>query len=274
MRIALPRLARIPAGASRAAHPRRDAKTTPRAPGEGKRRNRLHTLRRAVTGGAVLAALFTAAYFLWLRDSPLVAVERTTVTGLTTPEASRVREALAEAASGMTTLNVDVERLEQAVTDYPVVAELQVEVDLPDRLDIEVVEHPAIATVPGADGKPVAVAAGGLLLPDVEVERSLTELPVGAPVTGPRLSDEDGLEALAAVEAVDPALAKRVVRVERSASAGGLVATMRQGPEVRLGAASDLERKWAAATAVLAHGDLADTGYLDVSLPARPVLGG
>lgn len=268
MRIAVPRSGRVPAKISRTVAP----------PSVGARlregADRLRRFSRALTVAAVVAGLLAGAFLLWLRDLPVVAVERTTVTGLTTPDAPRIRAELERAATQMTTLHVDVERLERAVASYPVVADLHVDADPPHALAIDVVEHRPLAAVPGPGGEPVAIAAGGLLLPSVEVEESLAELPVGEPVTGRRLSGRGAMEALAVLETAEPTLAERVVRVKRSPAAGGLVAVMDQGVELRLGEATDLERKWAAAAAVLGNGELGDAAYLDVSTPARPALGG
>jgi hypothetical protein len=54
----------------------------------------------------------------------------------------------------------------------------------------------------------------------------------------------------------------------------GVVADLRAGPEVRLGAPAGLREKWRAATRVLAEPSTAGAAYVDVRLPARPVTGG
>src|SRR4051812_35196824 len=65
------------------------------------------------------------ALWLWLRDSPLVAVEDVTVTGLSGPDAGRVREALSDAARDMTTLHVREGELRTAVDPYPGVLDVR-----------------------------------------------------------------------------------------------------------------------------------------------------
>jgi len=98
-------------------------------------------LRLALIVSTLLAALLAAGYVLWLRDSSLVAVETTTVSGLTTRDADEIRAELRGAAQGMTTLHVDAEALERAVASYPAVAGIDTNVDLPHGLEVEVAER-------------------------------------------------------------------------------------------------------------------------------------
>ena len=54
----------------------------------------------------------------------------------------------------------------------------------------------------------------------------------------------------------------------------GLVAYLRNGPQVIFGSAKALDEKWAAAAAVLADGSSRGASYIDVRMPDRPVAGG
>src|ERR671916_2769923 len=90
--------------------------------------------RRRLTWLLAACLLLAAGYQFWLRDSSLVAVEEVSVTGLTTKDAPRLRAALASAARTMTTLHVEHSELERAVAAYPVVRDLQVHPDFPDKL--------------------------------------------------------------------------------------------------------------------------------------------
>lgn len=229
--------------------------------------------RRALTALTVLAAAVVAGYFLWLRDSSLVRVEKTTITGLTTAEAKDIRRLLADSAHGMTTLNVDEEALEDAVASYPAVAGVEATADLPHRLAIEVTERTPIATVEGPDGGDLPVAADGTLLPDFGPQGTPARLPATTSSSTGRLEGEDAVTALAAVDASPSALTDRIESVERD-DRGGLVATLEDGPRVLLGDDSRLEAKWAAAASAIGAGDAAAAEYLDVSLPERPAAGG
>lgn len=229
-------------------------------------------LRRAVLVSTLLAALLAAGYLLWLRDSSLVGVEKTTVTGLTTRDADEIRAELRSAAQGMTTLNVDAEALERAVVSYPAVAGIDTSVDLPHGLEVEVAERRPVATVARPDGSDVPAAADGTLLPDFEADASLPHVPGDAP-EGDAVSDDATLAVLAAVDGAPADLARRIEAVERR-DGGELVAVLEDGPLVVLGDSSRAEAKWSAAAAVLAQGDAAGAGYVDVSLPERPAVGG
>jgi len=228
-------------------------------------------LRRAVLVSTLLAALLAAGYMLWLRDSSVVGVEKTTVTGLTTRDADEIRAELRGAAQGMTTLHVDAEALERAVASYPAVAGIDTNVDLPHGLEVEVAERRPVATVARLGGGEVPAAADGTLLPDFEADASLPRVPGEAP-GGDTVSDEAMLAALAAVDGAPADLARRIEVVERQE--GELVALLEDGPLVVLGDSSRAEAKWVAAAAVLGQGDAARAGYVDVSVPERPAVGG
>ena len=228
--------------------------------------------RRALLALALVAVALMAGYFLWLRDSELLRVEQTTITGLTTSGAREIRDRLAESASGMTTLNVDEEELERAVASYPAVAAVEATADLPHGLAIEVIERRPIATVEGPSGDDLPVAADGTLLPDFDPRGPLARLPATAPSATGRLDGDDALTALAAVDAAPAPLREQIESVDKD-EAGRLAATLRNGPLVLLGGGSDLEAKWAAAAAAIGEGGAASAGYVDVSLPERPAAG-
>ena len=130
-------------------------------------------LRRTVIAlGAVL--VLAGSGWLWFRDSSFVAVEEASVSGLTTPDAPRLRAALTAAARDMSTLHVRVEELEKAVSPFPVVKEVRAEADFPHGLRIEVVEHRPVALAAGGEGEPpVALADDGTLLRRLTPERNL-----------------------------------------------------------------------------------------------------
>ena len=60
--------------------------------------------RRRMAAAALACFLLGALYLGWFRDSSFVRVEDVTVTGLTTPDAPRVRARLTAAARGMSTM--------------------------------------------------------------------------------------------------------------------------------------------------------------------------
>ena len=192
---------------------------------------------------AAALLLLAGGYQVWLRDSSLVAVDRVTVTGLSTSDAERVRVALSAAGRSMTTLHVDQEALERAVAGFPVVRDLEVTTDFPHGLRIDVIEHVPAAIAVG-DGGRVAVAGDGTA------------------------------RASAAIAGAAPAALRR--RIEGVGEDGdlGQVAQLRDGPELIFGDATRVRAKWAAAARVLADLEASGASYIDVRVAGRPAVGG
>jgi cell division protein FtsQ len=231
------------------------------------RRLRRHLLLLAA-GLLVLAS----GYQFWLRDSSLVAVEKVTITGLTTSGSERVRLALTTAGRSMTTLHVDHEALERAVAGYPVVQRLEVSTDFPHGLQIHVVEHLPAAIAVG-DGGRVAVAGDGTILQGVTAEKRLPTVEVEGAVGVERLRDATALASAAIAGAAPDALRGRIAEVGEDGRLGQ-VAQLRDGPEVIFGDSTRLRAKWAAASRVLADLEASGASYVDVRIPGRPAAGG
>ncbi|MEA2365858.1 MAG: cell division protein FtsQ [Thermoleophilaceae bacterium] len=226
------------------------------------------SLRRRVLITLAVSLVLAAGYQFWLRDSSLVAVEKVTVSGLTTKDADRVRAALTSAAHAMTTLHVRHDELEQAIVAYPVVRALEVRPDFPHGLQIHVVEHRPAAVVGG-----VPVAGDGTILRGLPVEGRLPTIPARGNLHGTRLKDPVALHAALVAGGAPAALRSRLERVEMR-SQDGLVVTVRDGPELIFGDARRVHAKWIAAARVLADPDAAGATYIDVRLPGRPAAGG
>jgi cell division protein FtsQ len=210
------------------------------------------------------------AMWLWLRDSSLVAVRSVTVTGVSGPDAGRVREALADAARDMTTLHVKKGELRTAVDPYPTVLDVSTDADFPHGLRIAVHERNPIGAVV-AGSQRVPVAADGTLMRTTS-SADLPEISAKALPGGSHASDPDVRHAVAVLSAAPPALRARVRRVyvgER-----GWTLPLRNGPVLYLGGSERLAAKWAAIVAVLADPTSTGATYLDVRLPERPAAGG
>jgi len=227
---------------------------------------------RAVVILLLAAAILNALYYLWFRDSSLVAVEKVNVSGLTTSDAPRIRAGLVDAARGMTTLHVRPEALERAVAAYPAVRSVAATADFPHKLSVRVVEEPPVAllAVPGAN--PVPVAAGGAVLEGARSGGALPEITLASSVPGEALRDRDALGLVEVAAAAPAGLSEQVESLGRSPS-GGVVAQLRAGPEILFGDPTRLEAKWAAAAAALADDASAGAAYVDVRLPERPAAG-
>jgi len=227
-------------------------------------------LRAWLVLGAVAALALVGGAWVWLRDSPLVSVDRVTVTGLSGPDAAQIRLALGLAARNMTTLDVHLGQLRTAVAPYPVVKDLRVSTQFPHGMRIHVIEQlPVGALVAG--GETIAASADGTLLRDVPTT-SLPTVPVRSLPGGSHVTDPSALNALALLAAMPQRLETRIGQVTTTPPRG-LVAQVRSGPAIYFGTASALPAKWVAATDLLAAPASAGASYIDVSDPERPAAG-
>jgi cell division protein FtsQ len=224
--------------------------------------------RVLLTAAAVIAVLGLG--WFWLRDSPLVAVDDVTVTGVTGPDAQQIRDVLSDAARDMTTLHVSQGDLRSAVAAYPQVKGLHLATHFPHRLDISVSEHNPVAVIV-ADGKRVPVAGNGQLLRSVAAADVATVQMSTIP-GGDRLTDPRAGQAVAMLAAAPAALRSRVQNVWTGSH--GLTARLQDGPLLYFGSADRLAAKWIAVATVLQDHDAAGALYLDVRVPERTAAGG
>jgi len=224
---------------------------------------------RAVAACAAVLVLL-AAFWVWLRDSPLVAVRDVSVVGVRGPDASRVRSALSLAARDMTTLHVRDGQLATAVEPYPDVASVDAHADFPHGLELVVHEHVPVAVLVSGDQR-VAVAADGTVLRDLPTS-GLAVVAGTAPPAGQAIDDGRAARAVALLAAAPAPLRSHVATV--SFGSRGLTAALRDGPVLFFGDAARLRAKWTAIVRVLADRSSAGATYLDVRLPERPAAGG
>jgi cell division protein FtsQ len=229
-------------------------------------------MRRHLLIATAACLLLAAGYQFWLRDSTFVAVDQVSVTGLSTSDAERVRVALSAAGRTMTTLHVDHEALQRAVAGFPVVRELEVSTDFPHGLRIHVVEHVPVAIAVG-DGGRVPVAGDGTILHGLPVEGRLPTVEVEGGFGVERLRDATARAGAAVAAAAPPALRPRIAAVGDEKDEG-LVAELREGPELVFGDTTRLRAKWAAAARVLADLEASGASYVDLRIPGRPAVGG
>jgi cell division protein FtsQ len=222
---------------------------------------------------AVAAATLAAGYFLWLRDSSLVAVTDVEVVGVSSGDPAQIRSELTRVAERQTTLHVDTAAIEGAASAYPTIASVSIDPNFPHGMRIEVTERPPAVLVE-ADGRQVPVAGDGTLLAGVEVaeDEPLPVLAMSEPPAGAALEGEPLQQALIVGAAPEPLrpLIEKVGHDEEF----GVELLLRGGIPVRFGNGSRGEEKWAAVAAVLADPKLDSLTYLDVRVPERPAAGG
>jgi len=229
-------------------------------------------MRRRILIIGVLAALLSATYLLWFRDSALVAVEKVTVTGATGRDAERIRTALEGAGRQMTTLHVDERRLAEAALAFPAVRTIEVSADFPSGLSVQVIEHRPAALVT-AGGRQVLVAGDGSVLPGQSAQGSVPEVELEGKVAGDRLAPGPALDAVRVAGAAPSPLLGKLEDVRRDGEEG-IVATLEDGPRLIFGDTDRIAAKWAAAARVLADKDAAGAEYVDLRIPERPAAGG
>ena len=234
---------------------------------------RLVPTRRSIALAAALAALAPLAYLV-ARDTPLFAVRTIEVQGVRGTAAARVRAAL-RPLEGTSLLALQGSAVEDRLAAVPEVESATYDRAFPNTLRVVVVpEHPVAVLRQGAAAW--LVSARGRVLRTLP-HRSKRGLPriwlsrTADVAVGETVAPEDGGSAAATL-----AIARRVgfrahVR-DVSIVRGVLVFGLRSGLELRLGDQHDLALKLAVAARILSLLG-AGAGYLDVSVPARPVAG-
>lgn len=231
---------------------------------------RLAPSRRSVLLGLALLAAAGGAYAV-ARETSLFAVRAIEVRGASPSVAAQVRSALAPLA-GASLLVVNAAAVERRLGALATVESSSVDRAFPNTLRVFVrPERPLAVVRRGADawllsrrGRVVRTldrhARAGL--PRIWVARR-TALRIGA-----RLAGDPALAARALGPVAGTPFLGRIRLVR--ATTGGLTLVLRSGLEIRLGDQSDLRLKLAVARHVLrALGP--GPGYLDVSVPERPV---
>jgi cell division protein FtsQ len=158
------------------------------------------------------------------------------------------------------------------VAGFPVVRELEVTTDFPHGLRIHVIEHVPAAIAVGDAGR-VPVAADGTILHGLPVEGRIPVVEVEGAFGVERLRDGSARAAAAVAGAAPAALRARIAGVGDDRDEG-LVAELREGPELIFGDATRLRAKWAAAARVLADLEASGASYIDLRIPGRPAAGG
>ncbi len=208
----------------------------------------------------------------WYRSSSFVKVDSVKVTGLSGPEVPQIRAALTSAALQMTTLNIDMQKLDAAVASYPYVHALSVTGRGAHGVLIHVAERVPVAYV-HSGGSSRVVDADGVLLPSTTtVAGALPVVPV-ASLSASNTVASPGARAAIAVLAAAPYALLSHLGAATSSSSHGVIVQVRNGPQLYFGTGTQLAQKWDAAVAVLQNKESAGASYIDVTDPSRPASG-
>jgi cell division protein FtsQ len=264
--------------AKRRPAPKRRPKSPPRARRPARARKRQLTARAGglswrgrLLGVVALLAALAAGYFLWFRDSSLVAVSDVEVVGVQSGEREVIVEELTRAAEQMSTLHLDAGRLEEIALGFPTIESIATDTSFPHGLRIEVAERPPRVVVRSGEQQ-AALTADGSVLPGVDPPDGLPVLDLNEVPAQGRLGGEPLEQALVAGAA--PAELAPLIETVSYDDEIGVEVVLRGGIPVRFGTGARAREKWRAAAAVLADPKLDALTYLDVRVPERPSTGG
>ena len=228
---------------------------------------------RSVAAGLVLIPIAAAAY-IGARETSVFAVRQVDIVGASPAVRAQVRIALRPVV-GRSLLEVDADVLDRRISDVPQVASIRFDRAFPHTLTVHVTpEQPVLLLRQGRVGW--VVSARGRVIRRVKTTR-LSSLPrVWVPrgekvVVGATLPARAGGFAAALFAPLAEARLPARVRFVR-AGEKELTLVLRSRMEVRLGNADDLRLKLAIARRILLASGALPGGYLDVSVPERPVV--
>lgn len=228
---------------------------------------------RSLAFGFALLVLAVAAY-VGARTSSVFAIERIRVEGLPAVERESALAAL-RPLEGRSLVVVGREDLERRLAPLPGVLAFDYDRAFPNTLVVRAVPEVPLAVLRRGDESWLVSRRGRVLrrvvrgtlpgLPRVWVPRRTSV------AAGTTLADEAGGSAVRALALFDEAGVGGHARTVRTS--GELTYVLRSGLEIRLGSVRAAELKLAAAAAIAARLE-AGAEYLDVTVPARPVVGG
>jgi cell division protein FtsQ len=228
---------------------------------------------RSLLIGVAIAVAACGAYVA-ARETSTFAVARIEIAGGTPEVRRQVRRTLAQLV-GSSLLALDGRSLERRVEALPTVVSVGYDRAFPHTLRLTLVPETPVAVLHRGTGTWLISARGRIVAP--VRPRTYPALPrIWVPhATDVAVGDYvDPEHAGNAARAVALALwARFPARIETAAvTHGGLVFHLRSGVELRLGDPTDVRLKLAVARRAL-RGLSAETAYLDVSVPERPVAG-
>jgi len=240
-------------------------------PRQGRRRlSRLAPSRQSLAVGFALLSAAAGAYAL-ARGTSAFAVREVKVVGVPPLVAVQVRTAL-ESARGRSLVALDLAEFEALVEAVPTVASATFDRTFPHTLTAAIVpERPVAVLRQGAESW-LAGASGRVIAPLEPGARAGLPRIWLSPRVDVRLGEAVDGHVRRAVQAVAPLVRRPLpahVAAVRS-TAGELTLVLRSGFELRLGDGSDRALKLELARR-LVPALISSGGYLDVSVPERPV---
>jgi hypothetical protein len=223
-----------------------------------------------VAGSAVVAGGW------WLGTGPLLSVTSVKISGYRQADQAMVMRTIRIAARRGTMLKLPTVAVREALVRYPWVQDVSLHHNWLRGIDVRIVQATPAAIAVTGDGRRLVISDAGRVLGDAGEIRNLPTYRVPALTVGTWLRGPAQRAPFEFLTAMSPQSARRVqnLRLER----GVVIGRLATGAELKLGPPRQL---WAKARAVEAVLDspkiaekLATAGYLDVSAPRQPTLGG
>jgi cell division protein FtsQ len=236
----------------------------------GRRRRRLLFL---LTGLLVFAVSLFALYWFVVRDLALVEIRNLEVRGLdtTSVDGRQISDAIEVAAGEMTTLHIRQEVLDQEMSRFPRVESASIEADFPNSATVTVIQR-RDGSIFGEEEDALLIASDGTVLgsPGDRIE-SLPLIADGEPPDGNRVEGEALEQALV----LGAAPSELQTFIDRSnTTPDGVEVTLSNGLVLLFGTAERASEKWKSAATVIADPELSGAGYVDLTVPMRPAVGG
>jgi cell division protein FtsQ len=233
---------------------------------------------RVVAIALAVVGLAVGAYVAALETS-LFAVRKISIVGGSPRVQAQVRKALAPEL-GRSLLRISSGEVDRRIAAIPDVVSVHVSRLFPDTLRIVVHPEHAVLLLRQGNRSFVISSLGRVMRPVLDPGRSSLPrlwVPKSVPVSlGETLPLYDGKLAAAALAPIAPGVFRGGIRTV-SSSASGLTLYLGSGLQIRLGDIGNLRLKLTIARRILEIAAKASAStppaYVDVSVPARPVLG-
>jgi cell division septal protein FtsQ len=238
-----------------------------------RRERRRRQVMFIVIGLLIFSISFFSLFWFVLRDLAVVEIRDLEIRGLdtTTVEGKQVVDAIEVAAGEMTTLHIRQGVLDEELSRFPRVESATITADFPNGATVTVRQRED-GSIFGEDEGALLIASDGTVLGSAGDRIGLL------PLIGDGDPPQDGkLNGIALDQAIVLGAAPTELKtyVERSGKTpDGVEVTLSNGLVLLFGDPGRASEKWNAAATVIADPDLTDAGYVDLTVPMRPAVGG
>lgn len=238
-------------------------------------RHARHRRRRTVLLGLVAGSAIVAGGW-WLGTGPVLSVTSVEISGYRQPDQANVLRTVQIAARRGTMFKLPTVDVRESLARYPWVQDVSVHHNWLRGIDVRIVQATPAAIAVTGDGRRLVVSDAGRALGEAGDVRGLPAYRVPALAVGDWLRGPAQRAPFEFLSAMSPEAGRRVedLRLE----GGVVIGRLAGGALLRLGPPRQLWAKGRAVEAVLDNPtiakNLATAGYLDVSAPKQPTLGG